>query len=132
VNAGKYALATLTTAAILLGGCAGQTQPAGNDHEVDVPDCDADDRAHNETPDCGFVHEGKFYAWSWVKKGKKTAPRGWKSGPEQKAVRDASTPKATTSRRVPPAAVPAKPAPAAKPTTRRSISKPKAAGKRRP
>jgi hypothetical protein len=54
--------------------------------DEDTPDCDAEDRAKNETPDCGFSYRGRFYAWSWVKAGKKTPPPGWRSLPEQAAV----------------------------------------------
>lgn len=49
-------------------------QPAKHD---DGGDCDAEDRRKNELPDCGFLLNGKFVAYSWVKAGKTRAPHGW-------------------------------------------------------
>lgn len=55
--------------------------------DEDKPDCDAEDKARRETPDCGFVHAGQFHWWSWVADGKKSAPAGWTPGREMAAVK---------------------------------------------
>lgn len=70
-------------------GCGDEPAPAGNApaaEAADVPDCDADDKRKNEVPDCGFTYQGTFYAWSWVKDGRKTAPRGWDAEKERAAI----------------------------------------------
>ncbi len=54
--------------------------------ETDVSDCDAGDRRKHETPDCGFIHKGTSYEWSWVKAGKTVAPAGWSASKEKKSV----------------------------------------------
>lgn len=105
----------------------------------DKPDCDAEDRRKNEVPDCGFRHNGRFVAWSWVAKGKKTPPHGWRGSREQAAYVAAQQPPATrravtpaptrpaatpppVGRTTPPAARPAAPAPIVTRATTRSTS----------
>lgn len=77
-------VAALTAAVLLAGGLSGcggrpakKSKPRTTVTTVATPDCDADDKAHNEAPDCGFAHAGKFYQWSWVRAGQVNAPAGW-------------------------------------------------------
>jgi hypothetical protein len=86
--------------------------------DEDTPDCDAEDRSHQEVPDCGFRSGGKFYWWSWASRGSTTAPYGWHPGAEQRAVtgQKAPTKRATAPTR--PAATPAAPQVAPRATTR--------------
>jgi ABC-type antimicrobial peptide transport system permease subunit len=86
----------------------------GQADDEDKPDCDAEDRRKNEVPDCGFYHGGKFVPWSWVAKGKKTPPAGWRAAPERQAVVKTTAPTrvATTAPATRPAAAPATTRPA--------------------
>lgn len=57
----------------------------GRDDESGAMDCDADDKAKKEVPDCGFYagpDNRTFYWWSWVKAGKATPPAGWSADRE--------------------------------------------------
>jgi hypothetical protein len=121
----RRALSALAAAALmagLLSACAVQEPvdapqgPAVEAPEVpDVPDCDAEDKRKNEVPDCGFTYGGRFYAWSWVKAGKKTPPYGWRADREKSSVIAPPAPKkpvaVPTARATqpPPAAVPVPP-----------------------
>lgn len=88
------------------------------------PDCDTEDRHKNEVPDCGFRHAGKFYAWSWVKAGRKTAPSGWSATRERAAVVAALSRPTTPATTRPATIAPARPAnPAPRPTTARTTTK---------
>jgi hypothetical protein len=65
----------------------------GRDDEPDGMDCEADDKAAKEIPDCGFYAgpgNKTFYWWSWVKAGKATPPAGWSATDEVRAYRPAS------------------------------------------
>lgn len=105
---------------------AAQAQPADDDgydawvasDDEDVPDCDAEDRRKQETPDCGFRSGGKFYWWSWASRGSSTAPYGWHPGAEQRAVTTQKAPakRATTSPARPAATTAAPPAAPRTPT----------------
>jgi hypothetical protein len=107
---------------------AAQAQPADDDgydawvasDDEDVPDCDAEDRRKQETPDCGFRSGGKFYWWSWASRGSSTAPYGWHPGAEQRAVTAQKAP--ATRVTTPPSATTAAP-PAAPRTPTRSTKR---------
>lgn len=79
------AAAVATLAALLLSGCA-RPDAADPAPAPEVADCDAGDLAKQETPDCGFVHNGRFVRWSWVTQGRTTPPAGWRAAPEKAAA----------------------------------------------
>jgi hypothetical protein len=64
--------------------------------EVDGMDCEADDRAKREIPDCGRKVGGKYVEWSWVKAGKKTPPPGWLPRHESTASTTKPVPRTST------------------------------------
>lgn len=109
----------VVAAVILLGGCSQQQAPGAapaatetvvtdqphdddgysiwlDSDDEDKPDCDSEDKATRETPDCGFLHQGRFYWWSWVLAGRTSAPRGWTPGREIAAVKSPPTTRATS------------------------------------
>lgn len=103
---------------------AHQDDPIYVDHDGgSQPDCDAEDRRKNETPDCGYYYRGRFYAWSWVSSGRTTPPYGWRGSTEQRATvarvaaatpapkRTSTTARTSTRPVAPPAAQPAPAAP---------------------
>lgn len=93
---------------------------AASDDE-DTPDCDAEDRRHQEVPDCGFISGGRFYWWSWAAQNYTTAPRGWRPGAEQRAVtkpKKAPATKVTTAPARPAATTPARQVAPPRSTTR--------------
>ncbi|MDQ0363418.1 hypothetical protein [Catenuloplanes indicus] len=59
---------------------------AGGGESDDDSDCDAEDRARNELPDCGWTDGGRFVQWSWVRAGKTTPPAGWRADSERKVT----------------------------------------------
>jgi hypothetical protein len=65
--------------------------------DVEVMDCDAEDKRKKEVPDCGRYVKGKFVAWSWVSKGSKP-PAGWSPAREPAVSSSKPAPK-TTSRK---------------------------------
>jgi hypothetical protein len=70
------AIFTAVALALPLAACG---EPADTDLsgiDVEVMDCDAEDRRKKETPDCGHYVGGKYREWSWVSKGSKP-PKGW-------------------------------------------------------
>jgi hypothetical protein len=87
----------LTLAVVLLSACAQPTSDpapaaapttavegvpaadwAGDDEGT--PDCDREDWAARETPDCGWLDGGRFVAWTWAPK-RTTPPPGLAAGP---------------------------------------------------
>lgn len=93
----------------------------GHDDETDGIDCEADDKAKKEIPDCGFYagpSNTTFYWWSWVRAGKAEPPAGWSATREVEPYR-------TPSRAVKPAASPAKKA------TTKPVARPTGAGARK-
>lgn len=82
----RLAVAAGTTAALL--GCAPAANPEPDnrtdDSQVTVEDrddddreCDAEDKAKHEEPDCGRYVNGTWVFWTWVARGQLTAPLGW-------------------------------------------------------
>jgi hypothetical protein len=91
--------AVLTAVALALPLAACGAEPADTDLsgvDVEVMDCDAEDRRKKETPDCGRYVNGKYQEWSWVKAKKTKPPAGWSPGREVTSSKPA--PK-TTSRK---------------------------------
>lgn len=96
----RRALAALVLGAALttpLAAC--NTTESGDDTsvEVDVPDCDAEDRRKKEIPDCGRKVNGQYREWSWVAAGKTKPPTGWTSAKESSAGKPA--PKTSTAKK---------------------------------
>ena len=93
-----------------------------SDDEKDGMDCESDDKAKKEIPDCGFYAgpgNKTFYWWSWVKAGKVKPPAGWSPRREVQPYR---TPTAATA----PAVKHAPPPVAGKPASKRPASSVKA------
>lgn len=84
--------------AMVLTACGDDTAPAepdpvqdetafvlAGDDEKDGLDCDADDRAELEAPDCGFYTGSgaeNFHWWGWAADGATTPPPGWSAADE--------------------------------------------------
>jgi hypothetical protein len=71
--------------------------------DEDATDCDADDKAKQEIPDCGFYAgptNTTFVWWTWVKAGHTAPPAGWSAAREVEPYRKpSSTPKPKPSKR---------------------------------
>lgn len=98
-----------------------------------TPECDREDRAHHEVPDCGFRLGKTYIEWSWVKAGKKKPPARWDVRVELRAgarsvtstqigIRPSATP-ARVSSPAAPAAPRTQTATTAKPTTKATTTK---------
>jgi hypothetical protein len=77
--------AVLTAVALALPLAACGAEPADTDLsgvDVEVMDCDAEDRRNKEIPDCGRKVNGKYVEWSWVKAKKTKPPAGWSAAKE--------------------------------------------------
>jgi hypothetical protein len=78
-----HKLACAAAAAFLITAAGCSTTPTtgpGSAKTKEVADCDADDKAKREVPDCGFyAGPGKtnFVWWSWVSAGMTLPPVGW-------------------------------------------------------
>lgn len=73
----------------------GTSNTSVSDADVDSMDCEADDRAKREIPDCGRKVHGRYVEWSWVAKGPYPPP-GWSPRHEPTASTTKPTPRTST------------------------------------
>lgn len=69
--------------------------------DEDTPDCDREDRAAKEQPDCGRYVNGQWVWWTWAARGQTTPPAGWTRYSEPRpttSARQQPAPKASTAK----------------------------------
>ncbi|MFG1872190.1 hypothetical protein [Micromonospora arborensis] len=84
----KLRLAVAAGSVAVLLGCAPGTSPEPDndtddsavtvvEEHDDDRECDDEDKAKHEEPDCGRYVNGTWVFWTWVARGQRTAPLGW-------------------------------------------------------
>lgn len=98
----RLAVAAGTTAALI--GCAPAADPEPSDNrddshstavetrDTDDNECDAEDKAKREEPDCGRYVNGTWVFWTWVARGQRTAPLGWTRASEPRPTTNVQQP----------------------------------------
>jgi hypothetical protein len=92
------AILTARALSLPLAACGEPADTDLSEVDVEVMDCDAEDRRKKEIPDCGRKVKGKYREWSWVSKGSKP-PKGWAPGrePAVSPAKPKTTPRKATS-----------------------------------